>query len=72
MDIDDARLLELVPEVVTLAGPLANAGKDREAAVLAGDVIDQLLDDDGLADAGSTEEADLSTLEEGLNEVDDL
>jgi hypothetical protein len=48
-------------EVVALAGALADAGEHREAAVLLdGDVVDQLQDEDGLADAGAAEEADLA------------
>ena len=72
IEIDNAGLLELVPEVVAFAGALADAGEDREAAVLTGDVVDELLNDDGLADAGTAEEADFATLQEGLDEVDDL
>ena len=33
------------------------------AAVLRGDVVDELLDDDGLADAGAAEQADLAALD---------
>ncbi len=40
--------------------------------MLAGDVVDELLNDDGLADTGAAEEADFAALQEGLNEVDDL
>src|SRR5260370_20550994 len=72
LEINNTGLLKLHPEVVALAGALAYSGEDREAAVLAGNVVDELLDDDGLADAGSAEEADLATLEVGLDEVDDL
>ena len=35
-------LLELEPEVVALARALADAGEHRDAAVLHGDVVDQL------------------------------
>ena len=59
-------------EVVALAGALAHAGEDRVAAVLGGDVADQLLDDDRLADAGAAEHADLAALAEGRDQVDDL
>ena len=41
--VDDARLLHLELEVVALAGALAHAAEHREAAVLRGDVVDQLL-----------------------------
>src|SRR6476661_1291380 len=36
------------------------------------DVADELLDDDGLADAGAPEDADLAALLERADEVDDL
>ena len=70
--LDDAGLGHFDPEVVALAGALADAGKDRVAAVVLGDVVDELHDDDGLAHAGAAEEADLAALQEGLDEVDDL
>ena len=72
LEVDDARLLELDPQIVALARPLAHAGEDREAAMVAGDVVDQLLDDDRLANARAAEEADLSALEERLDQVNDL
>src|SRR4029078_5031081 len=53
----DARLDELVIEVVALARALADAGEHRVAAMRLGDVVDQLLNDDGLADTGATEQA---------------
>ena len=49
-------------QVVALAAALAHAGEDRVARVLLGDVPDQLLDDDRLADAGPAEDADLAAL----------
>src|SRR6185295_14175089 len=70
--LDHARLGHLVDEVVALAGALADAGEDRHARVLLGDVPDQLLDDDGLADAGAAEDADLAALLERADQVDDL
>ena len=63
--LDDARLGHLVDEVVALAAPLADAGEHRHAGVLLGDVADQLLDDDRLADAGPAEDADLAALRNG-------
>ncbi len=62
----------LEPEVVALAGALADAGEDGDAAVLLGDVVDQLLDQHGLADAGAAEEADLAALHVRGDQVDDL
>ena len=69
---DDARLGHLVEQVVALAGALADAGEHGVAAVLLGDVADELLDDDRLAHAGAAEDADLAALGEGRDEVDDL
>ena len=40
--------------------------------MLGGDIADQLHDDDGLADAGTPEQADLAALGEGGHQVDDL
>lgn len=37
-----------------------------------GDVVDELLDEDGLSDSGSTEESNLSSTGVGGEEVDDL
>ena len=71
-DVDDAALLELEPEVVALARAFADAAEHRHAAVLQGDVVDQLHDDDGLADAGAAEQADLAALQVRLEQVDDL
>ena len=59
-------------EVVALARALADAGEHRVAAVRLGDVVDQLLDDHGLADAGAAEQADLAALGVGREQVDDL
>jgi hypothetical protein len=61
-----------VIEVVALAGALADAGEHRIAAVRLGDVVDQLHDQHGLADAGAAEQADLAALGVGREQVDDL
>ncbi len=70
--VEHARLVHLVVQVVALAGALAHAGEDGVAAVLVGDVADQLLDDDRLAHAGAAEDADLAALAERGDQVDDL
>ena len=64
LEVDDARLGHLVVEVVAFAGALADAGEHRQAAVLLGDVVDQLEHVDGLAHAGAAEQADLAALGE--------
>src|SRR5690606_30054324 len=70
--VEHARLFHLVVEVVTLAHALADAGEHRVAAVLARDVVDELLDGHRLADARAAEEADLAALDERGHEVDGL
>jgi hypothetical protein len=44
------------------AVPFTDAAEHRDTAVLQRDVVDQLHDDDGLADAGAAEQADLAAL----------
>ncbi len=59
-------------KIVALTGPLADPGKHRIAAEQLGDIVDQLLDQHGLADARAAEQADLAALGVGAQEVDDL
>ena len=70
--IHDPGLLHFQPEVIALARALAHAREHRNAAVLQRDVVDQLHDDHGLADAGTAEQADLAALQVGLDQVHDL
>src|SRR5689334_18669826 len=49
--VHHAGLSHLKPEVVTFAGPLTDSREYRPTAVLLGDVVDELLDDDSLADS---------------------
>ena len=70
--LDDAGVDHLVIEVVALARALADAGEHRHAAMRLGDVVDQLLDDHGLADAGAAEQADLAALQIGRQQVHHL
>ena len=58
----ELRLLHFDVEVVALAGALADAGEHGHAAVRLGDVVDELHDEHGLADAGAAEQADLAAL----------
>jgi len=69
---DDTGLGHLEEEVGALAGTLADAGEDRRAAVLLGEVVDELLDEYRLADAGTTEESRLAATDVGLEKVDGL
>src|SRR5207248_7132967 len=72
LEVDDLRLDELGVEVVALAGALSHAAEDGEATALLGDVVDQLLEEHGLAHAGAAEEADLAAAKIGREQVDDL
>ena len=63
---------ELVIEVVAFAGTLADAGEHRITAVRLGDVVDQFLNQHGLADAGAAEQADLAALGIRREQVHDL
>ena len=69
---DDAGLLHLDDEVVALTGALADTGEHRHTTVVLGDAGDHLLDEHGLADAGTTEQADLAALDVRREQVDDL
>ena len=69
---EHAGFLQFAIEVVALARALADAGEHRDAAVLLGDVIDQLHDGDGLAHAGAAEQSDLAAARVGADEVEDL
>ena len=70
--LEDARLAHLEEEVVALTGALADAGEHRHAAEVLGDAVDHLLDEDGLADTGAAEQADLAALDVRGQQVDDL
>ena len=70
--VDNARLFHFQPEIVAFAGALADAAEDRITAVFHGDVIDQLHENNGLADAGAAEQADLSAAGIGSEQIDDF
>jgi len=70
--LNDGGLLHLVVQIVTLTGTLADTGEDGVTTVGLCDVVDQLLNEDGLADTGTTEETNLSTTGVGSEKVDDL
>mmetsp|Transcript_7769 Transcript_7769/g.19831 ORF Transcript_7769/g.19831 Transcript_7769/m.19831 type:complete len:565 (+) Transcript_7769:104-1798(+) len=72
LELDHTGVHHLVVQIVALARALAHAAEDREAAVRLGDVVDELHDHDGLADAGAAEEANLAALGVRLDEVNHL
>src|SRR6185295_11907053 len=65
-------MLHFPVKVVAFAGALAHAAEHGDASVLFSDVVDELLDDDGLADAGAAEEADLAALHIGFEQIENL
>jgi hypothetical protein len=65
-------LTDIVEQVVAFARALADAREDRVAAVLFGDIPDQLLDDDGLADPGTAKDADFPAAWKWRDQVDDF
>ena len=65
-------LVHLVPQVVAFAGSLADTGEHGETTVGFGDVVDELHDENGLADASATEQTNLSTATIRRQQVDDL
>ena len=70
--LEDAGLGHLQEEVVALAGALPDAGEHRHATEVLGDPADHLLDQHGLADAGTAEQADLAADHVRGEQVDDL
>ena len=70
--VDNARLGHLRPEVVALTRTLADTGEDGVAAVLGRDVVDELHDENGLADTCAAKETNLSAARVRSNQVNDL
>ena len=72
IELNDGSLLHFVVQIVTLTGTLTDTSEDGVTTVSLGDVVDKLLNEDGLADTGTTEETNLSTTSVGGEEIDDL
>src|SRR5437660_318241 len=69
---DHAALGHFQPQVVALAGALAHACEYRDATVLHGHVVNELHNQNGLADTRAAEQTNLATLHIGLDQIDDL
>ena len=65
--VQNAALAHFTVQVVALAGALTDAGKDGIAVVGRGDVINQFLNQNGLADTGTAEQTDLAALSVGAD-----
>ena len=72
VEVDDLGVDHLVIEIVTFTGPLTDACEHRIAAEEFRDVVDQFLNQNRLADAGTAEEADLAAFCVWAEKVDDL
>ncbi len=70
--VDHLGLGHLEQQVVPLARALPHAREDGDAAMLPGDVVDQLLDEHGLARPRAAEEPDLPASDERRDQVDHL
>src|ERR1700722_9329159 len=69
---DHARFLHFQPKVVSFAGTFTDARENRNAAMLHRDVVNQFLNQHGLAHAGAAEQSDFAALQIRLGEVHDL
>ena len=64
--------LHFVVQIVALARALADAGEYRQTAVLLGDVVNQLHDQNRFANACAAEQTDFAALRIRADQVDDL
>ena len=62
VSIDNPRFLEFLVEVIAFTGAFAYTSKHRNTTMLLGDVIDQLLNKDRLANPGAAKKANLAAL----------
>lgn len=70
--LNDGGLLHFVVQIVTLTGTLTDTSEDGVTTVGLGDVVDKLLNEDSLADTGTTEQTNLTTTGVGGKQIDDL
>merc|ERR1719354_1379187 len=62
----------LVVQIVTFTGPFSHSGEHGVTTMGLGDVVDQLHNEDRLADTSTSEQTDLASLGVGGEQVDDL
>lgn len=72
LKVDDTSLNHLSVKIVTLSGSLTDTGEDGETTMGLGNVVNQLLDEDGLSDTSTTEETNLTTSGVRGKEIDNL
>src|SRR5690606_5926030 len=64
---DHSGILHFVVQVVSFTGPFTYAGEDGDPSVLLGDVVNQLLDQNGFTDPRTAEQSDLDRKSTRLN-----
>jgi len=69
---DDLGIEEFVVEIVPFAGALTDTGEYGHTTVAFRDVVDELLNEHGFANAGAAEQADLTAFGVRCEQVDDL
>ena len=69
---DNAGFGHFVVQVVTLTGTLADTGENGVTVMCSCDVVDQLLNQNGLTDTCTAEQTDLTALCVGADQVDNL
>jgi hypothetical protein len=70
--LNDFGLLHFVVKIVTLTSTLTDTGEDRVTTVSLGDVVNQLLNEDSLADTSTSEKTNLSSTSIWGEKIDDL
>src|SRR5947207_11951474 len=66
------RLFHFQPEIVPLAGALADTSEYGNAAVFGRNIVDKFLNDDGLSYSRTSEQTNFSALQIWLDQIDNL
>ncbi len=72
LKVNDLGLLHLVVEIVTLTGTLTDTAENGETTVSLSNVVDKLLDENGLSDTGTSEKSNLTTTGVWGEKIDNL
>merc|ERR1711982_47756 len=72
LQADDTSLNHLMIQIISLTGSFSDSGKDGVTSMSLGDVVDQFHDQNGLADSGSAEQTNLTSLGVGSEQIYDL
>src|SRR5574344_2024770 len=69
---DNSGFYHLAEKVVSFTCTLPDSGEDRKSVMFFCNIVYQLLDEDGLAHSGATEQTDLAALKIRLKKINDL